>query len=99
MQMFTLFARPSPSFAANMRIASRRCSDPFFGMTSVRKATRTLWWSSSPGVHMGLLKLADMEAEVSELLGRKFDLNTPGFLSPYFREDVLRQARVVHEQT
>jgi hypothetical protein len=35
-----------------------------------------------------------MEAELSELLGRKVDLNTPQFLSCYFREQVLAEAEV-----
>lgn len=33
-----------------------------------------------------------MEAELSALLARKVDLNTPGFLSRYFRDDVLARA-------
>jgi predicted nucleotidyltransferase len=33
-----------------------------------------------------------MEEELSEILGRKVDLNTPNFLSPYFRNEVLRAA-------
>ena len=28
----------------------------------------------------------DMEVELSEILGRRVDLNTRGFLSPYFRD-------------
>ncbi len=36
----------------------------------------------------------DMEAELSELIGRKVDLHTPGFLSRYFRDKVLREAEV-----
>ena len=35
-----------------------------------------------------------MEAELSELLGRKADLNTPAFLSRYFRKDVMAEAEV-----
>lgn len=33
-----------------------------------------------------------MEAELSKILGRKVDLNTPQFLSRYFRDDVLAEA-------
>jgi hypothetical protein len=33
-----------------------------------------------------------MELELSEMLGRKVDLNTPDFLSPYFRDQVLIEA-------
>ena len=41
---------------------------------------------------IGLIRLAAMERELSTLLGRKVDLNTEGFLSPYFRDEVLREA-------
>ena len=33
-----------------------------------------------------------MERELSEILGRKVDLHTPGFLSSYFRDQVLAEA-------
>ncbi len=42
----------------------------------------------------GLIRLSGMELELGELLGdRKVDLNTPKTLSPYFRDDVLQEAR------
>ena len=37
-----------------------------------------------------------MENELSTILGRKVDLNTPEFLSKYFRNDVLAQAEVAY---
>jgi predicted nucleotidyltransferase len=40
-----------------------------------------------------------METELSKILGRKVDLNTPGFLSPYFRDQVLAEAEVQYDQT
>jgi len=46
-----------------------------------------------PGHVPGLAFLA-MEEELSRILGRKVDLNTPGFLSPYFRDQVLAEAEV-----
>ena len=48
-----------------------------------------------PGQEPGLLGLAEMERELSSLLGgRRIDLRTPYDLSPYFRDEVLRTARV-----
>ncbi|HUR26050.1 MAG TPA: nucleotidyltransferase family protein [Candidatus Thermoplasmatota archaeon] len=41
----------------------------------------------------GLLGLAGMERELSSLLGRRADLNTEGFLSPYFAAEVLKEAQ------
>lgn len=48
-----------------------------------------------PGTAVGL-KFFGMEQELSEMLGRKVDLNTPGFLSKYFREEVLAEAEDVY---
>ena len=42
----------------------------------------------------GLLGIAAMEIELSELLGRKVDLRTAGDLSRYFRDEVVRHAEV-----
>ena len=44
------------------------------------------------GAVVGYFELADMEAELSELLGRKADIRTPGELSRYFRNEVLATA-------
>jgi hypothetical protein len=41
-----------------------------------------------------LFDLAGMEIELTELLGRKVDLRTPGDLSRYFRDRVVRTAEV-----
>lgn len=46
-----------------------------------------------PGYVPGL-KFFSMEEELSGILGRKVDLNTSRFLSPYFREQVLAEAEV-----
>ena len=35
-----------------------------------------------------------MEEELSNILGQKVDLNTPKFLSKYFRDRVVREAEV-----
>ena len=50
-----------------------------------------------PGDRVGLIGLAGLELELAELLGRKVDLNTPGFLSRYFREQVLAEAEVQYD--
>ncbi len=45
-----------------------------------------------PGHVPGLIGLAGMERELSELIGRKADLRTPAELSKYFRDDVMATA-------
>jgi len=40
----------------------------------------------------------DMQEELTGILGRRVDLNTPGFLSRYFRERVLAEAETVYER-
>jgi len=51
-----------------------------------------------PGTRVGLIGFAGIENELSELIGRKVDLNTPKCLSPYFRDEVLREAQTAYEQ-
>lgn len=46
-----------------------------------------------PGCTPGLAFFG-MEIELSEMLGRKVDLNTAGFLSPHFRDRVLAEAEI-----
>ena len=47
------------------------------------------------GRQVGYLRMAAMERELSKLFGgRKIDLRTPGELSKYFREEVMRTAAV-----
>ncbi len=45
-----------------------------------------------PDAGVGYIGFAGIEAELSALLGRKVDLNTPGMLSKYFRDEVLAEA-------
>jgi predicted nucleotidyltransferase len=47
-----------------------------------------------PDRRVGYFGLAAMERELSQVVGRKVDLRTPDELSRYFRDDVLRAARV-----
>jgi predicted nucleotidyltransferase len=43
----------------------------------------------------GLIAIAEMEQELSDLLGgQRVDLRTPGDLSRYFRDEVVRAAEV-----
>jgi len=46
-----------------------------------------------PEVKVGL-RFVRMQDELSDIFGRKVDLNTPGCLSKYFRDEVLKEALV-----
>jgi uncharacterized protein len=46
----------------------------------------------------GYIRLAGMEDELSEMIGRKADLRTPNELSRYFRQEVLESAVVQYVQ-
>jgi hypothetical protein len=50
-----------------------------------------------PGARVGLITLAGIEIELSDLLGRKVDLHTVKGLNPYFRAAVLAQAELQYE--
>lgn len=49
-----------------------------------------------PG-HVPGLAFFGMQDELSEMFGRRVDLNTPGFLSPYFRDRVQAEAAVLYD--
>lgn len=49
--------------------------------------------------HVPGLAFIAMEEELSQILGRKVDLNTQKFLSRYFRDEVLKEAEVVYAET
>ncbi len=51
-----------------------------------------------PGQQVGLAFFT-MQDELSDMLGRKVDLNTPNFLSRYFRDEVLAEAEVLYAKT
>ena len=49
-----------------------------------------------PGATPGL-DFFKMQRELSEILGRKVDLNTAEDLSPYFRGEVMNEAEVLYD--
>ncbi|HPD58225.1 MAG TPA: nucleotidyltransferase family protein [Smithellaceae bacterium] len=51
------------------------------------------------GHQIGLLKIAAMEQELSEIIGRKVDMRTPADLSRYFRQEVVDTAAVQYAET
>jgi predicted nucleotidyltransferase len=51
-----------------------------------------------PGTRVTYLDLASIQLELSDLMGRSVDLGMPHTLSPYIRQRVLDQARVIYER-
>jgi len=49
-----------------------------------------------PGAKPTLFYLGGMLMELQGLLGREVDLRTPGDLSPYFRQDVLKGSKLLY---
>jgi uncharacterized protein len=47
-----------------------------------------------PQTRIGYLGMSRMEEELSRMLGRRVDLRTPAELSRYFRDEVVRAAKV-----
>ncbi len=46
----------------------------------------------------GLIRLAGMEIELTELLGRKVDMRTPQDLSRYFRQEIIDMAELQYAE-
>jgi predicted nucleotidyltransferase len=52
-----------------------------------------------PDTHIGFFRLADIETELSRMLGgRRVDVRTPLDLSRHFREQVVRDALVLYAE-
>ena len=47
--------------------------------------------------HTPGLRFFTMQRELSDILGREVELHTKGFLSPNFRDDVIREAEVHYD--
>ena len=52
-----------------------------------------------PGHPVGLIRLAGMERELSEILGRQADMRTAADLSRYFRDEVVAGAEVQYAES
>ncbi len=52
----------------------------------------------APGARLGLIGLQRMRDELSALIGRPVDLLTRNSLSRHIREEVLREAQVIHAE-
>jgi predicted nucleotidyltransferase len=53
-----------------------------------------------PRERVGFFKMADIEHELSQLLGgRRIDLRTPMDLSRYFRDEIVRDALVLYAES
>jgi predicted nucleotidyltransferase len=49
--------------------------------------------------HIPGLAFFAMQRQLSQILGHEVDLNTPQFLSPYFRQQVQDEAAVIFDQS
>lgn len=49
-----------------------------------------------PDAQIGLFGLTAMGLELADLIGRKVDLDTPGFLSDEFRDQILAEAETIY---
>ena len=50
------------------------------------------------GTRIGLIRLTGLEFELSEIIGRKVDLNTPDFISKYYRSRVMVEKEVQYAE-
>jgi uncharacterized protein len=51
-----------------------------------------------PNAKMDLIRMAEIEIELSKIIGKKVDLRTPQDLSVYFRDKVIAEAEVQYER-
>lgn len=53
----------------------------------------------APDAGVGMFEVAQMEIELSRIIGRKADLRTAKELSQYFRNEVVKSAHVLYERS
>ena len=88
------FLRPILGFAGNIGFQVELFGSVLAG-TDRPDSDVDLLVEFEPGATPGLLRLAEIEAVLSELLdGRRVDLRTAQDLSRHFRDQVLREAAV-----
>ena len=51
------------------------------------------------GARVGLFAMSRQQNELSEIVGGRVDLRTPNELSPFFRQDVVDNARLIYESS
>lgn len=51
-----------------------------------------------PTASIGLFDFVRIQRSFSEFVGKKVDLSTPSALSKYFREEVLKSAKMIYEK-
>jgi len=49
-----------------------------------------------PDARIGLIRMARIEIDLSDMIGRKVDLRSPGDLSRHFRDQVVAAAEVLY---
>jgi uncharacterized protein len=49
--------------------------------------------------HTPGIRFFDLDYELSEILGRKVEVHTRGFLSPYFRDEVIAEAVTQYDES
>ena len=52
---------------------------------------------SAPDTRVGLMRCAGIENELTDLLGRRVDMNTVKSLGRYFRGQALAEAETIHD--
>jgi hypothetical protein len=87
-----LIERELPIFVGKIIFASLLCLGRSYATTLGRIAIDVLV-EFEPG-HVPGLRFFALERELSQIVGWRVDLNTPNFLSPYFRGRVLSEAEV-----
>ena len=51
-----------------------------------------------PDARVGLFAMSRQQNELSAIVGGRVDLRTPNELSPFFRQDVVDNARLIYEK-
>ncbi|GAB4286668.1 MAG: nucleotidyltransferase [Ignavibacteriaceae bacterium] len=97
MDILTKFNKELDSFCKANNIKKLSLFGSYLKDTANSESDVDLLVEFAENVEYGLLDIARMERQLSEIIGRKVDLRTPEELSRYFRDSVIKEARIKYE--
>lgn len=97
MDILTKFKNEIDSFCKLNKIKRLSLFGSYLKNTENSKSDLDILVEFSENTEYGLLDIARMERQLSEIIGKKVDLRTPEELSSYFRDSIIKEARVKYE--
>lgn len=97
MDIFSKYSKKLKDYCGANKIKKLSLFGSYLSNTHKEESDVDLLVEFDGDANYGLLDVARMERELSEIIEKKVDLRTPNELSRYFRETVVKEAKVKYE--